>query len=145
MAYRHRDSDILEVLVILSEDQHLRVTVTEALKGGLIAFSSALLGGLLGGPRGLAIGGAIGSVIAGGMAQGKFKSVGEVIMNDMTDAQRRRLVTAVRGALGNAVMGTIVGGLLPAVQGNGEAVATIVQTMTTFFRDEMDLNLVTQP
>ena len=48
--------DVLQLLAELADDDDLKVTVTESLKGGLITGLTAVVGGMLLGPPGLAIG-----------------------------------------------------------------------------------------
>jgi len=48
--------DVLQLLAELADDDGLKVTVTESLKGGLITGLTAVVGGMLMGPAGLAIG-----------------------------------------------------------------------------------------
>lgn len=49
-------NDVMAVLCQLADEENLRVTVTEALKGGAIAGAGAFVGALLGGPVGMAAG-----------------------------------------------------------------------------------------
>ncbi|KAK2191302.1 hypothetical protein NP493_54g00037 [Ridgeia piscesae] len=82
--------DVLQLLAELADDDGLKVTVTESLKGGLITGLTAVVGGMLMGPAGLAIGGALGGTAAAYSAHGKFESVGSVIRR-MDDAKRKIL------------------------------------------------------
>lgn len=50
------NNELISVAQQLSENQNLRVTVKESMKGACMAGGGALVGGLLGGPIGLAIG-----------------------------------------------------------------------------------------
>ena len=49
-------SVLVEVLCILCDEDKLKVTLKESLKGGAIAGVSTIIGGMLGGPIGLAVG-----------------------------------------------------------------------------------------
>ena len=94
-------SSVLEVMTVLSEEKELRVTVTESGKGALLTGGVAGLGGLLLGPLGLALGGAVGGCLAAWRAQGNFKPVMEVILYDLKQEQRERMVESVRTVLAN--------------------------------------------
>jgi hypothetical protein len=48
--------ELLSVVSQLTEDRHVRVTITESLKGGCIAATTTTVGGILLGPVGLAVG-----------------------------------------------------------------------------------------
>ena len=99
-------SSVLEVMTVLSEEKELRVTVTESGKGALLTGGVAGLGGLLLGPLGLALGGAVGGCIAAWRAHGNFKPVMEVVLYDLQQDQRDRMVESVRTVLAN------IGGLV---------------------------------
>lgn len=49
-------TEIIELLCTLAEEERLRVTIRESVKGGLIAGGMAAAGGFVLGPIGLAIG-----------------------------------------------------------------------------------------
>ena len=48
--------ELVRLLAILAEEENLKVTVKESLKGGAMAGAGAVLGGMCGGPVGLALG-----------------------------------------------------------------------------------------
>lgn len=48
--------EIIELLCTLAEEERLRVTIRESVKGGIIAGGMAMAGGLALGPIGLAVG-----------------------------------------------------------------------------------------
>lgn len=88
-------SEILTLVTQVCEEEKLRVPVKESLKGGVIAFATTTVGGLLAGPVGLAVGGTVGGLTAAFLSHGKFKSVADVIRNDLTVAQREQLSNSV--------------------------------------------------
>ncbi|KAJ8930536.1 hypothetical protein NQ314_016649 [Rhamnusium bicolor] len=47
---------IIEVCEVISQQEHLKVTIKQTAKGAVITGLGALSGGLLGGPVGMAIG-----------------------------------------------------------------------------------------
>ena len=89
-------NSVMEVLTVLCQERKLMVTVTESGKGALVTGGIAGLGGLLLGPLGLALGGAVGGCIAAWQAHGNFKPVMEVILYDLRQDQRERMVESVR-------------------------------------------------
>ncbi|XP_063859455.1 protein C19orf12 homolog isoform X3 [Scylla paramamosain] len=87
--------EILSLVTQVCEEEKLQVPIKESLKGGLIAGTTTTIGGLLGGPIGLAIGGTVGGLTAAYLAQDKFRSVADVIRNDLTPLQKERLSSSV--------------------------------------------------
>ena len=94
-------SSVMEVLTVLCEERKLMVAVRESGKGALLTGGVAGLGGLLLGPLGLALGGAVGGCLAAWRAQGTFKPLIEVILVDMKQDQRDRMVECLRDVLAN--------------------------------------------
>lgn len=80
------------LLNIAGQNNDLKVTVTEALKGTAVTAAATLCGGLLLGPAGLAVGGAVGGAVAYVMSK-PYKPVGQ-ILNEMNERQRQELVQA---------------------------------------------------
>lgn len=94
-----RREEILNICQVLSEQENLTVTVKEAAKGFCIAGAGASIGALVAGPLGIFVGGTIASAVAAYTTRGKFKSVVEIINNDMTLEQKNRLVEHVERAM----------------------------------------------
>lgn len=142
--------DIIQICELLSEQENLKVCVSESLKGACYAFGGTLLGGLLGGPVGLFAGNYIilrfkvvlliiillGSVIGGTYgaitSKGKFTSIITVI-NEMPEYDRNRLSEAVAHAIRN-IDATDVITLLTILNGNPvtkELVLNIIRNAIT--------------
>ncbi|XP_072013868.1 uncharacterized protein [Amphiura filiformis] len=70
--------ELVRLLAILAEEENLRVTVKETLKGGAMAGAGAVIGGMCGGPVGLAVGGAVGGACAAYMSR-KIQICAEIL------------------------------------------------------------------
>ncbi|GFG29432.1 hypothetical protein Cfor_02633 [Coptotermes formosanus] len=134
-------SELLSVVAQLTEDRHVRATVRESLKGGCIAATTTVVGGLLLGPAGLAVGGIVGGCTAALISKGKFKPVSEVIMNDMTNAQRERLAASVAAVVADLRVEDVVL-LLPLLLNNPGAKEAVLRSVFAFLQNEMQLQIV---
>lgn len=113
-------NDIIKVCEILAEQEELKVTTNEALKGACFTFAGAFVGGFIGGPLGLGFGRYMlkclntrvaiyvkykitGSAAAGAVAayksQGKFKSAVYVIMYEMSENEKQKLANSVKNVI----------------------------------------------
>lgn len=81
--------DVMELCKMVAKEEEMKVTVSEAAKGSLLALGGAFFGGLLGGKTGLAIGGSLGA-IAGASVVDDFRSVVDVI-DDMNPRRKQEL------------------------------------------------------
>ncbi|XP_050726911.1 protein C19orf12 homolog isoform X2 [Eriocheir sinensis] len=133
-------SEILTLVTQVCEEEKLRVPVKESLKGGAIAFATTTVGGLLAGPVGLAVGGTVGGLTAAFLSHGKFKSVADVIRNDLTVAQREQLSNSVRNIIYGIgpedVLVLTAYALQPAVK------ERVLQEVFSFFRSQLQLQIV---
>lgn len=135
-----RYADVLTIITTLGDEEKLQVTVREAAKGGLIAGGFCTLGGLLLGPPGLALGGAVGGCLASYIARDNFKPVAVVILYEMKETERQHLVDSVRSIIQHLDAGDAIE-LLALVQGNAALKAKIVAEMTTFFRQQLSMQI----
>jgi len=131
-------NELISVAQQLSEQQNLRVTVKESMKGACIAGGGAFVGGIIGGPVGLAIGGTLGSVCAAWKGSGKYKSVAVVIMEDMTPRQREQLASCLQRALEDVQVEDVIM-LTGLVMGNATMQQLVIAELCKFLRDEMGL------
>ena len=122
---------VVELLTVLTEERGMKVAVTESGKGALLTGGVAGLGGLLLGPLGLALGGAVGGCIAAWQAQGKFKPVMEVVLQDMKQEQRDKMVDCVRDVLANVDASDAIA-LVAVVQGNQALTQRVLTEMVSF-------------
>ncbi|KAJ8962540.1 hypothetical protein NQ318_000932 [Aromia moschata] len=94
MVSKHKES-LIEVCQILAEQQHLQVTVKSAAKSALITGVGAFFGALIAGPIGVAVGGTLASVTTAVATKGTYKSVVDILKNDLTPDQQGRLAASV--------------------------------------------------
>lgn len=132
--------EIMNVLVQLAEHENLRVTVQESAKGACIVGGSAFAGGLLGGPVGLAVGGVVGSFVSLAYGRGKYRSVAEVIMYDMTYAQKTKLAETVQKAVRDIRPEDFVL-LLPLVLNDAGLKQLLIKEVTKFIQNEMTVSI----
>jgi hypothetical protein len=133
--------EILSIVTQITQDKHVRVTVGESVKGGCITGATAAVGGLLLGPVGLPLGGIVGGFAAYLMSKDQFKSLPEVIMYDMTNAQREQLAARVAAVIEELRVEDIVL-LLPLLLKSPGAKAAVLKTVFAFVQNEMQLQIV---
>lgn len=133
--------EILNVVTELTQDRRVCVTITESLKGGCIAATTTVIGGILLGPAGLAVGGVVGGCAAAIMSRDKFKPIPQIIMNDMTDAQRERLVASVSTVIADLRVEDAAL-LLPLLLNNPGAKEAVLRSVFAFLQNEMQLQIM---
>lgn len=74
-------------------------------------------------------------------AKGKFKSVAEVIMYDMTPAQRAKLAESVKSAVLNVTSEEIVWFTI-TVMSSGSLKQLVLNELTKYLRNEMNLSIL---
>lgn len=85
-------------------------------------------------------GGVIGSVIAALRGQGKYKSVAEIIMYDMTPSQRAKLEISIRNIIQDIKIEDVA--MLAAfIMTNNSLQKAIVVQLAKFLKDEMNLSI----
>ncbi|CAD7091332.1 unnamed protein product [Hermetia illucens] len=124
-------------LADIADNEDLRVTVKSSVKGAGITAIGALLGGLVGGRRGLLAGGTIGALAATAMAD-DFRSVGDIIRNDLTSSQREELVESVMQAVGY----TTLGACMKMMNVNPQLRSMALQAIRDFFGHNLDLHII---
>jgi len=75
------------------------------------------------------------------MSKDKFKPVSEVIMHDMTNAQRQRLAASVAAVIADLRVEDIVL-LLPMLLNSPGAKEAVLKTVFAFIQNEMQLQIV---
>lgn len=139
MPIDHRE--LLSVVATVCENEHITVTVKESCKGGILAGVTTVIGGIALGPAGLAVGGIVGGLTAAWVFQGKFKSLAEVIRDDMTPHQREHLANRVEHALrGFEIQDLAI--LLPLLMENANIQQAIIRTVISFLEHEMRMQIM---
>ncbi|XP_058816355.1 protein C19orf12 homolog [Topomyia yanbarensis] len=133
--------ELMDAVGMLTDQRNVRVTVKSSAKGAVICGTTCFVGGLLAGPIGLAVGGTIGAVGAGMMSKGKFRSVSEIIMNEMSEREREQLKGRILNAL-SEFHPTDMAVLLPLIMGNAQAQQAILSTVISFVSNEMRMQIV---
>lgn len=80
----------------------------------------------------------MGSIGAGVRGRGKYKSVAEVIMYDMTPAQRKKLADAIKRVVKDVQAEDVIL-LTTLVMNNGSLQKMILVEMSKFLKNEMGL------
>ncbi|XP_058467010.1 protein C19orf12 homolog [Malaya genurostris] len=133
--------ELMEAVGMLTDQRNVRVTIKSSAKGAMVCGTTCFIGGLLGGPVGLAVGGTIGAIGAGMMSKGKFRSVNEIIMQEMSDREREQLKERILKAL-SQFHPTDMAVLLPLIMGNAAAQQAILSTVISFVTNEMKMQIV---
>lgn len=133
--------ELLSVVSQLTENKHVRVTFRESLMGGVLTGVTAGVGGILLGPIGLAIGGTVGGISCYAMKKDQFKPISEVIMNDMTDEQRKRLAASINAVIADLHVEDIAL-LLPLLLNSPRVKEAVLRSVFAFLQNEMSLQIV---
>ncbi|XP_050510073.1 protein C19orf12 homolog [Diabrotica virgifera virgifera] len=141
MAGIFNDREIVEMCHVLAEQEQLKVTVQESIKAGLLAGFGALAGALLGGPIGIAIGGTLGSATAAVCAKNKFRSVADIIRNDLSPRQQAILISNMSAVLSRIKPQDCVA-LLTLVLSTGSVKELVIKELGVFLLKELNLSMV---
>ncbi|GFT64004.1 uncharacterized protein NPIL_530701 [Nephila pilipes] len=133
-------SDVIDLLCTLAEEERLKVTLSESLKGGLITGAGAAVGGLLLGPIGFPIGGALGGGVAAVTCGNKFQPVSQVIAT-MSQERRERLANKIRNIM-NKIDVTDVVVFTALISGDFSVRNRVVGALVDYLRHEMSMALV---
>ncbi|KAK0179921.1 hypothetical protein PV327_005619 [Microctonus hyperodae] len=88
--YDFNERDVFENICNINAIKSMRVTVKFALQAGIAVGVTTTVGGLLLGRRGIVIGAILGGLGASAVIRKRFKSVPDIIMNDLTSPQRKK-------------------------------------------------------
>lgn len=131
--------EVIELVSTLSEEENLRVTVTECAKAGLIAGVATTVGGVVAGPIGLLFGASVGGVIAYASTK-KFKSAVQVIA-DMKQEDKNVLAQRVRDIMSNVGVSDIA--VFTAMLSSDESVRRkVIMTLVIYLKNELSMAIV---
>ncbi|XP_063983483.1 protein C19orf12 homolog [Diachasmimorpha longicaudata] len=99
MALCEDTEELLRVVCEIGEIKSMRVAVESSVKAGIIVGTVTTICGLLLGPWGLAFGGTVAGVTTAYKWNGSFRSVPNILLNDLTEVQKNRLATALKRLL----------------------------------------------
>lgn len=133
--------ELMDAVATLTDKENMRVTLKSSAKGAAVCGAACFAGGLVAGPVGLAIGGTLGALSAGYMSRGRFRSVGDIIRNDMSVREQEKLKDHIMTAL-SELHPTDIAMLLPLVMGNAAAQRAVLSTVVSFITNEMRLQIV---
>ncbi|XP_015928294.1 protein C19orf12 homolog [Parasteatoda tepidariorum] len=133
-------SDVVDFLCTLSEEERMKCTVRQSLKGGLVVGCAAAIGSYILGPIGLAIGGAVGGVFAAATMRYSFFPASQVIAT-MSQVHRDRLASKIERIMQNFNVSDIA---LLATMISGDCLLRnrVVTELVDYLRQEMSLALV---
>ncbi|KAJ4448645.1 hypothetical protein ANN_00035 [Periplaneta americana] len=133
--------ELLSVVTQLTENKHVRVCVRESIKGGFIAAASTIVGGLVMGRAGLAVGATVGGCAAALMSSDEMKPVAQVILQDMSHAQRQKLLASVMAVVEDLRVEDAAL-LMPLLLGNPGAKEAVLCAVAHFLQSEMSLQIM---
>ncbi|XP_054710953.1 protein C19orf12 homolog [Uloborus diversus] len=133
-------SEIIDLLCTVAEEERLKVTLSESLKGGLLTGGAAVVGGLALGPIGLAIGGTLGGCAAAVLARNKFLPAAHVIAT-LQPEKRDRLVQKVKIIM-DGIDVTDVAYFAAMISGNAALRNKVVFALIDYLRTEMCMAIV---
>ncbi|XP_014772542.1 protein C19orf12 homolog [Octopus bimaculoides] len=132
------NSAILDILYLISEEENIKVTVSESAKGGLITGISTAIGGVLLGPPGLALGGTAGGLVAYGVS-GNFKSASE-ILHELPEDKKRLLCKKMKDILKHIGISASPQ-LLSYIRSDQHLYKNVVEGLKSFFTDDLQMTL----
>ncbi|XP_013416425.1 protein C19orf12 homolog [Lingula anatina] len=133
-------NEVVAVCADLADEKNLRVTVQEALRGGLIAGATTVAGGLLLGPVGLAVGGAIGGAAAYANAQGKFKPV-STVLREMEPEKKKILYDRVQRIISGITIEDGIA-LLALIHSSDPMQAEFMCAVKSLVQDQLKMELI---
>ncbi|XP_011314162.1 protein C19orf12 homolog [Fopius arisanus] len=99
MALSENTEELLRVVCDIGEIKSMRVALQSSVKAGVIVGATTTVCGLLLGPWGVALGGTLAGATTAYAMNGKFRSVPDVLINELNKAQQLRLALAVKNIL----------------------------------------------
>lgn len=134
-------NEVMTVLGQLADQHNVKVAVKHSMICGLAVGVATAIGGLLMGPLGLAVGGTLGSVVAAVKTSGEFKSVSQVILEDMTPYQQTQLAASCMKIIQDFRVEDIAI-LLPLLLNAPAAQQALLTQVTSYITNEMKLKII---
>ncbi|CAH1163567.1 unnamed protein product [Phaedon cochleariae] len=136
-----QNKEIMELCEMLAEHENLKVSIKEATKGAFCVGFGAFAGALLAGPVGLAVGGTIASVTTAWRSRYSYRSVVDVLRNDLTPEQKRKLVDSVQNLISKIKPEDCLK-LLTLVLTNASLKEAVLTEIGCFLLKEMRLQMI---
>ncbi|KAB7505093.1 Protein C19orf12-like protein [Armadillidium nasatum] len=130
-------NEIIKLICDVSEEEKIKIAVSESLKGGAIAGCATVIGGLIMGPVGLAAGGTLGGITSYFVCK-KFQSVPSVISR-MDPSKREMLIHRVNVLNGLEYTDYLQ---LTALVMAPEMKARFVGEVVNFLQSQMHMNVI---
>lgn len=133
--------ELIEAISIIANERNVQVTMKQTAKGAMVCAASAFAGGILLGPLGLAVGGTAGGLMAYKMTSGTFRPLADVLLNDLNDDQKERLVRHVNNAVAEFEISDLAM-LLPLLMNNASIQQAVLKTAISFVSNELRCQIV---
>ncbi|CAO1390746.1 unnamed protein product [Diamesa serratosioi] len=155
--------ELIRAVAVVADKHNIKCTVKTSAKYSLIVAGSVFLGGILMGPVGLALGGTAGGLYSYQKSKGvykksifincdsqfnlcifvvgQFRSGAEILINDLSDEEKQRLVEHVVAAF-REFQPQDIAYLIPLLTSSVQFQGIILSKIIHFLTNEMNLQIV---